>query len=95
MANQHRVKTKGQVNLLSGDIEGIEELVNKPKVLEYDGLKVIRLIIPHGEIDTPKYTETALAIARKMMPDIKSKSKPVWLQKNWQANRRKNKAGVL
>ena len=95
MARRKKIVQAGQGNLLEGTIEGLDELVNKPEVLEHDGLKVVKLVIAQKEIDTPKYVETALAIARKLVPDIKSKEKPPWLQQGWQVKRRKKQAGVL
>ena len=85
----------GQGNLLDGTIEGLDELVNKPEVIEHDGLKVVKLVIPEKELKTPGYVETALGIARKLAPDIKSKEKPPWLQQGWQVKRRKKQAGLL
>ena len=95
MARKKRVEHVGQGNLLSGEIEGLDKLVNKPEVLEHDGLKVVKLIIAQKELDTPKYVETALGIARKLVPDIKSKEKPPWLQQGWQVKRRKKQAGLI
>lgn len=95
MARKKKVEHVGQGNLLSGEIEGLDKLVSKPEVLEHDGLKVVKLVIAQKEIDTPKYVETALAIARKLVPDIKSKEKPPWLQQGWQVKRRKKQAGIL
>jgi len=51
-------------------------------------------VIAQKEIDTPKYVETALAVARKLVPDIKSKEKPPWLQQGWQVRRRKAQMGI-
>lgn len=95
MARKKRIEHVGQGNLLSGEIEGLDKLVSKPEVLEHDGLKVVKLIIAQKELDTPQYVETALGIARKLVPDIKSKEKPPWLQQGWQVKRRKKQAGVL
>ena len=95
MARRKQSVQAGQGNLLSGEIEGLDKLVSKPEVLEHDGLKVVKLVIAQKEIDTPKYVETAWAIARKLVPDIKSKEKPPWLQQGWQVKRRKKQAGVL
>lgn len=95
MARKKKVEHVGQGNLLSGEIEGLDKLVSKPEVLEHDGLKVVKLVIAQKEIDTPKYVETALAIARKLAPEIKSKEKPPWLQQGWQVRKRKKQAGVL
>lgn len=84
----------GQGNLLSGEIEGLDKLVNRPEVIEYKGLRVIKLIIPDKEVKTPGYVETALGIARKLAPDIKSRTRPPWMQAGWQAKRRKRQAGI-
>lgn len=93
MARRKKVEQVGQGNLLSGEIEGLDKLVNKPEVLEHDGLKVIKLIVPEGEV--PQYVKTALELSRKLVPDIKSKEKPPWMQQGWQVRRRKKQAGAL
>lgn len=95
MARKKRIEHVGQGNLLSGTIEGLDKLVSKPEVLEHDGLKVVKLIVAQKELDTPHYVETALGIARKLVPDIKSKEKPPWLQQGWQVRKRKKQAGVI
>jgi hypothetical protein len=95
MARKKKEALVGQGNLLEGTIEGLDKLVSKPEVLEHDGLKVVKLIIAQKELDTPKYVETALGIARKLVPDIKSKEKPPWLQQGWQVRRRKKQAGIV
>lgn len=95
MARKKKTVQVGQGNLLEGTIEGLDELVNKPEVLEHDGLKVVKLIVPHKEHDTPGYVETALGIARRLAPDIKSQERPPWLQQGWQVRKRKKKAGVI
>lgn len=95
MARKKQAVQAGQGNLLDGTIEGLDKLVNKPEVLEHEGLRVIKIIVPQTEIDTPKYVETALAIARKLAPDIKSRERPPWLQQGWQVRKRKKKAGVI
>lgn len=95
MARRKRVEQVGQGNLITGEIEGLDKLVSKPEVLEHDGMKVVKLIIAQKEIDTPKYVETALGIARKMLPDIKTREKPPWLQQGWQTRKRKKQAGVI
>lgn len=89
-----RVENVGQGNLLDGTIEGLDKLVNKPEVLEHDGLKVIKIIIPEHEWKTPKYVDTALDIARKLLPDIRSIERPPWLRPEWQVKRRKIKDGI-
>lgn len=94
MASKKKEIKVGQGNLLSGEIEGLEQLVSKPEVLEHDGLKVVKLIVSQKEYHTPKYVETALGIARRLAPDIKSKEKPPWMQQGWQVRKRKRQAGV-
>ena len=95
MARKKKIEQVGQGNLLSGEIEGLDKLVSKPEVLEHDGLKVVKLIVPQMEHDTPGYVETALGIARRLAPDIKSQERPPWLQQGWQVRKRKKQAGVL
>ena len=95
MARRKKVVQAGQGNLLEGTIEGLEELVNQPEVLESEGLRVVKLIVPQKEYDTPGYVETALAIARKLAPEIKSQERPPWLQQGWQVRKRKKQAGVI
>lgn len=94
MARKKKIEQVGQGNLLSGEIEGLDKLVSKPEVLEHDGLKVVKLIVPQKEYDTPGYVDTALGIARKLAPDIKSRERPPWLQQGWQVRKRKKQAGV-
>lgn len=84
----------GQCNLLSGEVEGLDKLVEKPQVLEHQNLKVVLLVVPEEEQSVPKYTETALVLARRLLPDIKSRERPPWLQQGWQVKRRKKKAGI-
>lgn len=93
MARRKQAVQAGQAKL-SGEIEGLDKLVNKPEVLEHDGLKVIRVIVSQSDYDVPKYVDTALEIARKMAPDIKSRERPPWLQQGWQVKQRKRRAGV-
>ena len=95
MERKKKIEQVGQGNLLSGEIEGLDKLVSKPEVLEHDGLKVVKLIVPQMEHDTPGYVETALGIARRLAPDIKSQERPPWLQQGWQVRKRKKQAGVL
>ena len=95
MARKKKIEQVGQGNLLEGTIEGLDKLVNKPEVLEHDGLKVVKLIVPQKEYDTPGYVDTALGIARRLAPDIKSQERPPWLQQGWQVSKRKKQAGVL
>ena len=95
MARRKKIVQAGQGNLLEGTIEGLDELVNKPEVLENDGLRVVKVVVPQKEYDTPGYVETALGIARKLAPEIKSQERPPWLQQGWQVRKRKKQAGVI
>jgi len=81
----------GQVDVF-GSIHGLEKLVNKPTVVEANGLKVVQVVVPESEQNTPGYKELALEIARKFAPEVKSKGKPPWMDANWQAKRRMQRA---
>ena len=83
----------GQATIF-GDIEGLDQLVNKPEVIEYDGLRVVALTIREEDINVPGYVDTALKIARQFAPEVRSNQRPPWLQQGWQVRRRKKKAGV-
>ena len=80
----------GQVNVF-GEIEGLENLVNKPSVVEANGLRVVQIVIPQEEVDTPGYVDKALELARKLQPEVQSTSKPPWMDANWLMKRRKRK----
>ena len=80
----------GQVNVF-GEIEGLENLVNKPSVVEANGLRVVQIVIPQKEVDTPGYVDKALELARKLQPEVQSTSKPPWMDANWLMKRRKRK----
>ena len=81
----------GQVNVF-GEIEGLENLVNKPSVVEANGLRVVQIVIPQKEVDTPGYVDKALELARKLQPEVQSTSKPPWMDANWLMRRRKRKS---
>ena len=80
----------GQVNVF-GEIEGLENLVNKPSVVEANGLRVVQIVIPQHEVETPGYVDKALELARKLQPEVQSTSKPPWMDANWLMKRRKRK----
>jgi len=82
----------GQVDVF-GVIHGLDKLVDKPTIIEDQGLKVIHLLIREEEKNTPGYIEEALKLARQMLPEAVSKSKPPWMNASWQAKRRKEKLG--
>lgn len=82
----------GQVDVF-GVVHGLDKLVDKPTIIEDNGLKVIHLLIREEEKDTPGYIDEALKLARQMLPEAVSKSKPPWMDAAWQAKRRKRQAG--
>ena len=86
-----RQKSDGQVSVF-GEIEGLENLVNKPSVVEANGLRVVQIVIPENEVKTPGYVDTALSLARKLQPEVQSTSKPPWMDANWLMKRRKRRA---
>lgn len=83
----------GQNTLFDG-IEGLDKLVNKPEVLDKDGLKVVTLLVKQEDVDVPGYVDMALSIARQFAPEVKSKERPPWLRQDWLAKKRKQKAGL-
>lgn len=84
--------TVGQVDVF-GKIQGLDKLVNKPSVIEYDGLRVIHVMVSEADKKTPGYTEEALKLARALVPETVSRSKPPWMNAEWQAKRRMQRAG--
>lgn len=86
------VKT-GQATIF-GEIEGLDKLVNKPEVIERDGLKVVTLTISQENVSVPGYVDMALQIARQFAPEVKSKTRPPWMRQEWLAKKRKAKAGL-
>lgn len=84
----------GQVDVFGG-IQGLERLVDRPTVIEDEGLKVIHVLIKEEQKKIPGYIDEALLLARKLLPETKSNSKPPWMNADWQAKRRKSKEGVL
>jgi hypothetical protein len=85
--------TAGQGTIF-GEIEGLDELVDKPRVIESNGQKVVSLIIRETDEQVPGYVDKALEIARRLVPEVKSQDKPPWMSADWQANKRKKRAGV-
>ena len=83
----------GQNTLFNG-IEGLDQLVDKPEVIEHEGLKVVSLTIKQEDFEVPGYVDMALQIARQFAPEVKSKERPPWMRQEWLAKRRKKKAGV-
>lgn len=87
MAQRNAVSV-GQVDVF-GVIHGLDKLVDKPTVIEDNGLKVVHLLVREEERNTPGYIGEALKLARQMLPEAVSKSKPPWMNADWQAKRRK------
>ena len=83
----------GQNTLFDG-IEGLDKLVNRPEVLDRDGLKVVTLLVKQEDVDVPGYVDMALSIARQFAPEVKSKERPPWMRQDWLAKKRKAKAGL-
>ena len=95
MASRRRQSSvKVGQNTLFGGIEGLDRLVNRPEVLEKDGLKVVTLLVKQEDVYVPGYVDMALSIARQFAPEVKSKERPPWLRQDWLAKKRKAKAGL-
>ena len=75
-----------------GTIEGLDKLVQKPDVIESEGLRVIHFAISEEDRAVPGYLDEALKQARQLVPEAKSSSKPPWMNASWQAKRRKQRA---
>ena len=78
----------GQVDVF-GTVHGLDKLVDKPTVVESDGLRVIHLLIKDKDKEVPGYIDMALKLARQLVPETQSTSKPPWMRAEWQAKRRK------
>ena len=91
MSKKQYNQANGQVTVF-GRIEGLASLVEKPIVIEVDGLKVISVVVVADNETVPDYTKEALKQARALLPEVKSQGKPPWMNAEWQARRRKNRA---
>ena len=80
---------------LDGDLFGLDSLVVPPEVIQDEGLKVIHFAISEEDKKIPKYLDTVKEKARLLQPEVKSKGKPFYLTAEYQARKRKQKAGVL
>lgn len=80
----------GQVDVF-GTIHGLDKLVQKPDVIQSEGLKVVHFAISEEDKFTPGYLAEALKQARTLEPEVKSTSKPPWMNASWQAKRRKQR----
>lgn len=94
MARQRKSAAVGQVDVF-GTIHGLDKLVQKPDVIESEGLKVVHFAIAEEERFTPGYVAEALKQARALQPETKSVGKPPWMTAEWQAKKRKKRDGVL
>ena len=78
----------GQVDVF-GTIHGLDKLVQKPDVIESEGLRVIHFAISEEDRATPGYLDEVKKQARALLPETKSRGKPPWANAHWQAQRRK------
>ena len=83
----------GQVDVF-GTIHGLDKLVQKPDVIESEGLRVIHFAISEEDRAVPGYLAEVKEQARRLLPETKSRGKPPWMKAEWQAKRRKNRVGV-
>lgn len=83
----------GQADIF-GEIHGLDKLVTPPSVIEESGLKVIHFAISEEDKFIPGYLTTVKEQARKLEPEVKSSGKPPWMTAEWQAKRRKKRAGI-
>ena len=84
----------GQVDVF-GTIHGLDKLVQKPDVIESEGLRVIHFAISEEDRAVPGYLAEVKKQARALLPEAKSTGKPPWSNASWQAKRRKKKAGLI
>lgn len=84
----------GQVDVF-GTIHGLDKLVQKPDVIESEGLRVIHFAISEEDRAVPGYLAEVKKQARALLPETKSSGKPPWMKAEWQAKRRKLREGVI
>lgn len=92
-SNTVRGPTVGQFSL-DGHVYGLEKIVSPPEVIEDRGLRVIHLAISETDNEISGFTAEALRQARTLVPETKSRGKPIWFTQEWQAKRRMKKYGV-
>ena len=80
----------GQVDVF-GTIHGLDKLVQKPDVIESEGLRVIHFAISEEDRVVPGYLAEVKEQARRLLPETKSRGKPPWMKAEWQAKRRKER----
>ena len=83
----------GQADIF-GEVHGLDKLVSPPDVIEESGLRVIHFAISEEDKFIPGYLTTVKEQARRLSPEVKSSGKPPWMTAEWQAKRRKKKAGL-
>lgn len=84
----------GQVDVF-GKIHGLDKLVRSPEVLDSDGLKVIHFAISEKDRVYPGYVDEVKVKARKLVPEVRSRGKPIWMTSGYQTRLRKRKANAL
>lgn len=84
----------GQADIF-GTVHGLDKLVQPPKVIESEGLKVIHFAISEEDKKVPGYLDEVLKQSRRLQPEAKSKGKPPWMKAEWQAKRRKIREGAI
>ena len=83
----------GQVDVF-GTVHGLDKLVRPPEVIESEGLKVIHFAISEDDKAVPGWLDEVKRQARRLLPEVKSRGKPVWLTSAYQTKRRKAKMGL-
>lgn len=83
----------GQADIF-GEVHGLDKLVAPPDVIEESGLKVIHFAISEEDKFIPGWLTTVKEQARRLQPEVKSSGKPPWMTAEWQAKRRKKRAGI-
>lgn len=91
MSKRRKEAPIGQVDVF-GVVHGLDKLVQRPDVIESDGLKVIHFAISESDRAVPGYLTEVKEQARRLQPEVKSKGKPPWMNASWQARRRKQRA---
>lgn len=84
----------GQVDVF-GTIHGLDKLVQKPDIIESEGLRVIHFAISEEDRVVPGYLVEVKKQARALLPEVRSNQRPPWLQQGWQVRKRKKKAGAI
>lgn len=91
MARRRTPVATGQVDVF-GVIHGLDKLVQKPDIIEMDGLRVVHFAISEEDRAVPGYLAEVKEQARRLLPEVRSIGKPPWMTAEWQAKRRKKRA---